>query len=236
MLKKTKKRIKKIFLYTFAALIAASFLVTLLCRFIPIPLTPYMVFRAVAQHHYKIDKTWVRLQDISPHLIVAVIAAEDQRFLDHHGFDVQAIRKAFANNQSGKKIKGGSTISQQTAKNLFLWPSRSWFRKGLEAYFTLLIELCWSKQRILEVYLNIIEMGKGIYGVEAASQHHFNRHAKEVSAYQAAMLTSIIPSPIRYNLYNPGTYIFAQQDWILTYMKILAGNKDLQHFLQQLQD
>jgi monofunctional biosynthetic peptidoglycan transglycosylase len=148
-----------------------------------------------------------------------VICSEDQNFLKHHGFDIKAIEKAYENNKKGKQLKGASTISQQTAKNVFLWPSRSWLRKGLETYFTFLIELIWSKERIIEVYLNSIEMGPGIYGAEAASQYWFNKSASKLSTNEAAAIASILPSPLRYKA-NPATvYIEGRKSWIVKQMR-----------------
>lgn len=164
---------------------------------------------------------WVNIEKISPHLQLAVVASEDQNFLNHNGFDYSAIRKAIEENKSGKRIRGASTISQQTAKNVFLWPQRSWIRKGLEVYFTFLIELFWSKERILEVYLNSIEMGKGIYGAEAASQFWFSKSAKQLSASEAAAISAILPNPREYRANPPSAYISQRKEWIQRQMRNL---------------
>ena len=162
---------------------------------------------------------WVDYAKISKNLKRAVIASEDQKFFTHYGFDMQAIEKAIeSNSKNSRKIRGGSTISQQTAKNAFLWQGRSYVRKGLEAYFTLLIELLWSKERIMEVYLNIAEMGNGIYGVEAASQKYFKQSAKDVSKSEAALIAAILPSPKKYSAKNPSSYIRKRQQWITRQM------------------
>jgi len=164
-------------------------------RFIPVPLTWPMARDAIQGKH--VERDWVPLSAIAPAVPRAVIGAEDSRFCSHSGFDLKAIEAAARKNAAGKRLRGGSTISQQTAKNAFLWPGRSYLRKGLEAYFTVLIELIWGKPRIMEVYLNIAEMGPGIYGVEAAAQHYYNRSAARLSLTQAARIASILPQPIK---------------------------------------
>lgn len=168
---------------------------------------------------YQTRHYWVPMEEISPYLQLAVICAEDQTFLSHSGFDREAIEKALENNEKGKKLRGGSTISQQTAKNAFLWPGRTWFRKGMEAYFTLLIELFWSKERILEVYLNSVEMGEGVFGAEAASQYWFNRSAKNLRIENAAAIAAILPSPQRYKANPPGPYVARRTQWIVRQMR-----------------
>ena len=164
------------------------------------------------------EHDWVPIEDISSHLQLAVICSEDQRYLKHHGYDIKAIERAIENNKQGKPLKGGSTISQQTAKNVFLWPHRSWVRKGFETYFTFLIELMWSKERIMEVYLNSIEMGPGIYGAEAASQYWFGKSAKNLTKEEAAAIAAILPSPLRYKARPASTYIEGRKTWILKQM------------------
>lgn len=163
---------------------------------------------------------WVSLDDMSIYMPVAVIASEDQRFLEHHGFDYKAIQQAVKENKKGgSRMRGGSTISQQTAKNVFLWPGRSWVRKGLEAYFTFLIEMMWSKQRIMEVYLNSIEMGNGIYGAEAVARENFNTTAKELSRSQCALIAATLPNPRRYSSAYPSAYMLKRQRQIQVQMK-----------------
>ena len=174
-------------------------------RFVPPPMTFLMVQRMVEGRGF--DRRWVPISAISPTLVRAVIAAEDARFCEHHGFDVLAIQKAMRANERGKKLRGGSTISQQTAKNVFLWPQRDWVRKGLEAWFTVLIELIWGKERIMEVYLNSIEWGPGVYGAEAAAQHNFRVSAARLSPAQAARLAAIVPKPLAWKAARPGPYI-----------------------------
>lgn len=179
-----------------------------------------MIIRSIeGDENYKTRHDWVPIEEISPYLQLAVICAEDQTFLSHSGFDREAIEKALANNEKGKKIRGGSTITQQTAKNAFLWPDRTWLRKGLEAYFTLLIETLWSKERILEVYLNSIEMGDGVFGAEAASQYWFKKSAKNLQVENAAAIAAILPSPQRYSANPPGAYVARRTQWIVRQMR-----------------
>jgi len=203
-----------------------SIALVILYRFVPVPLTPLMVIRAVEQKtegkKAVLKHDWISMENMSPHLQLAVVSSEDQLFLSHRGFDVQAIEKAMENNKKGKRIKGASTISQQTAKNVFLWPNRSWIRKGFEVYFTFLIETFWDKERILEVYLNSVEMGPGIYGAEAASQYWFHKSAKNLSQDQSAALAAILPNPLRYKAHPPSNYIQQRKKWILRQMNNLG--------------
>lgn len=182
-----------------------------------------MVQRYFELEEGKIDKEWKSLDEISPNLPLAVITAEDQKFEDHLGFDLEAIEKAVKYNEKhkGKKVKGASTISQQTAKNVFLWPGRSWVRKGLEVYFTFLIELCWSKERIMEVYLNVIEMGPGVYGAEAAAIYYFHKPAAKLSRSESAAIAAILPNPLRWSASKPTRYIERKKSWILRHMKYI---------------
>ena len=181
-------------------------------RFVPPPMTWLMVERMVQGHGF--DRRWVPLDRISPQLVRSVIGAEDSRFCEHHGFDWNAIQRAMAHNEEGKKLRGGSTISQQTAKNIFLWPGRDYVRKGLEAWFTVLIEGLWGKPRIMEVYLNSIEWGPGVYGAEAAAQANFHVSAAQLNPAQAARLAAIIPKPLAWKAASPGPYIQRRQGHI----------------------
>jgi monofunctional biosynthetic peptidoglycan transglycosylase len=199
---------------------------TIVYRFVPVPLTPLMVIRVVEQafdekKEVRLYKEWVPMSEISRHAPQAVYGAEDQKFLTHHGFDLEAMGKAWENNKKGKRIKGASTITQQTVKNVFLWPSRSYIRKGLEAYFTVLVELIWSKERIMEVYLNVIEMGDGIYGIEAAAQAYYKKPASKLNRNQAAMIAAVLPNPRRWNPTRPTAYISKRQTWIMRQMNNL---------------
>jgi monofunctional glycosyltransferase len=192
-------------------------------KWVPVPLTPLMITRAIEQKLDGKEMTcshdWVALEDISPNLQKAVIASEDGNFLKHNGFDFKAMQKAFKNNNRGKKLKGGSTISQQTAKNVFLWQGRSYVRKGLEAYFTFLIELVWGKERIMEVYLNSIEMGNGVYGAEAAAEHWYQIDAKDLTKNQAAGIAAILPNPRKFKATNSTSYIEKRKSKILRIMR-----------------
>lgn len=202
---------------------AISILLVIVFKWVPIPFTPLMAIRAIENKWEGKDAVlshdWVSLEEISPNLQKAVIASEDGNFLNHHGFDFQAMQKAFKNNQKGKRIKGGSTISQQTAKNVFLWQGRSYLRKGLEAYFTVLIELIWGKERIMEVYLNSIEMGKGVYGAEEASKHWYRKSAVNLTKREAAGIAAILPNPLKYKATNSSSYIERRKDKILRNMR-----------------
>lgn len=218
------KFIKRFFKFIFKTLFwlfVFSIVIVVIFKWVPVPITPLMVIRNIEQTDINKkgwEHDWVSIDKISTNLQLAVICSEDQNFLKHHGFDIKAIEKAYESNKKGKKIKGASTISQQTAKNIFLWPSRSWLRKGLETYFTFLIELIWSKERIIEVYLNSIEMGPGIYGAEAASQYWFKKSASKLSQYEAAAIASILPNPLRYKA-NPATlYIEDRKSWVVKQM------------------
>lgn len=195
-----------------------SIFLVLLFKWAPVPVTPLMAIRYFENPGEEIKHEWVPIEKISRHLQLAVITSEDQNFARHNGFDMEAIEKAIENNKNGKKIRGASTISQQTAKNVFLFPNRSWLRKGLEVYFTFLIETAWSKERILEVYLNSIEMGKGVYGAEAAAQHWFKIDAFKLSVYQSAALAAILPSPRRYRANPASNYIQTRKNWIVRQM------------------
>jgi len=198
-------------------------------KFVPVPFTPLMGIRIIEN---KLDKNpiyfehnWEPIENISMNLQKAVIASEDGTFLHHHGFDFSAMQKAFQNNANGKRIKGGSTISQQTAKNVFLWQGRSYFRKALEAYFTVLIELIWGKERIMEVYLNSIEMGDGIYGAHAATQYWYGKDASSLTKIQAAGIAAILPNPRKYKATNSSSYISRRKDRIVRVMRHIGTIK-----------
>jgi len=207
MVKKILKFIGKVILY----FLGISIGLVILFKFVPVPFTPLMVIRTFEQigSNDKVvwKRDWISIDEMGTSIQKAVIASEDGKFTTHNGFDVKAIEKAYKNNQKGRKVKGGSTISQQTAKNVFLWPGRSYLRKGLEAYFTVLVEVVWGKERIMEVYLNSIEMGNGIYGIEAASQHWFNKSAKNLTKAEAAAIAAILPNPRVYKAKNSSRYI-----------------------------
>lgn len=207
------------------AFFASTILAVIVLRFVPVFFTPLMFIRLAQQQHegkeMKLNHTWVSLERISPSLPVAVIASEDGKFLQHHGFDFEAIEYAAKRNREHpqKRKLGASTITQQTAKNVFLWPGRSWVRKGFEAYFTVLIELFWSKQRIMEVYLNSIEMGDGIYGAEAVAREHFGCTAKDLTRSQCALVAATLPNPRKFSSKSPSSYMLKRQSRILREMK-----------------
>jgi monofunctional biosynthetic peptidoglycan transglycosylase len=204
---------------------------TLLYAVLPVPVTPLMVQRCWQQawekdREVRLRHDWVSLSEISPHLQLAVVCAEDQEFLEHEGFDFEAIEKAYKHNKKSKRKRGASTISQQTAKNVFLWPSRSWLRKGFEVYFTFLIETIWSKKRIMAAYLNSIEYGDGIYGAQAAAQYYFGKTAKELNRQESALLASVLPNPLIYKADAPSAHVKQRQQWILSQMRMWGGKID----------
>lgn len=218
MLKKIMRFLFKTVLWFFGVSIVS----VMLFRFISVPFTPLMVIRAVEQvadgKEVVFSHDWESLDNISKNLQIAVIASEDQNFLNHSGFDFKAIEKAMESNKKGKKIKGGSTISQQTAKNVFLWPGRSYIRKGFEVYFTFLIEAFWGKERIMEIYLNSIEMGNGIYGAEAAAKHWYGKKATNLTRMEAAGIAAILPNPRKFKASNSSSYINNRKTHIIRQM------------------
>ena len=222
-----KKKIFKVLRWTAALFFGSTILSVVILRFVPVFFTPLMFIRcgeqlldgkSLTMHHH-----WVSLEKISPHLPVAVMGSEDQRFLLHHGFDFAAIQKAAKQNMRGGKKMGASTISQQTAKNVFLWPGRSWIRKGFEMYFTALIELMWSKQRIMEVYLNSIEMGDGIYGADAVAEYNFGTTAGNLSRAQCALIAATLPNPRVFSSKYPSPYMRKRQKQIMKNMRFMPS-------------
>jgi monofunctional biosynthetic peptidoglycan transglycosylase len=206
--------------------LAITFLWVLVLRFINPPVTFLMLQRGIENKlngkDWKIEKEWIDVEDLSDNFKKAAIAGEDVNFLMHWGFDFKAMENAFEKNQTSKRVIGGSTISQQTAKNVFLWPGRSYIRKAFEAYFTALIELLWGKERILEVYLNVIETGDGLYGAEAASWKYYNKSAASMTRSQAALLVAVLPNPRRWSPAKPTSYIYRKQSLILRNMRRLG--------------
>ncbi len=221
MLRKLRRFLRWIVFLFFGSTILFVFAL----RWCPVYVTPLMVIRCVQQvkrgEPIRLRHHWVALEDMSPHLPVAVMASEDQRFMEHHGFDFGEIGNAIKERRQGKRQRGASTISQQTAKNVFLWPGGGWVRKGLEVYFTGLIELMWSKSRIMEVYLNSIEMGDGIYGAEAVSQQHFGYPANELSRANCALIAATLPNPLRFSSKSPSSYMLRRQSWIMGQMRYI---------------
>ncbi|MEK8178833.1 monofunctional biosynthetic peptidoglycan transglycosylase [Flavobacterium buctense] len=219
MIRKISRWLWKAFLW----FLGLSIVTVIIFKWVPIPITPLMITRVIENkiegNDAILSHDWVSLEEISPNLQKAVIASEDGNFLKHSGFDFEAMQKAFKNNQRGKKLKGGSTISQQTAKNVFLWQGRSYLRKGLEAYFTVLIELIWGKERIMEVYLNSIEMGNGVYGAQEAARVWYRTSAINLTKREAAGIAAILPNPRKYKATNSSSYIERRKDRILRNMR-----------------
>lgn len=217
------------------SLFALTVLYVLILKWVPVWVTPIMVSRAVEYRHdpdFHTQKKWCRLENISPELMKAVMTSEDNLFCKHHGFDFKAIKQAAQENKEGKRFRGGSTISQQTAKNVFTFHKRTWWRKGVESYFTILIELIWGKERIMEVYLNVIEMGKGIYGAQAAAQACFHKDASELTRREAATIAACLPSPLKRNAAKPSKYVSSRASSIsrmipnLSYPEWITGKKE----------
>lgn len=224
------KSLYKITKWVVVAFFATTILSVMLLRFVPVYYTPLMFIRVAEQisngKDMKIHHKWISLDDMPLNMVKAAIASEDARFLEHNGFDIDAIKKAVEHNRTKRSKHGGSTISQQTAKNVFLWPSRSWFRKGLEAYFTVLIELMWSKQRIIEVYLNSIEMGDGIYGVYSVADRHFHCEPQKLSKRQCALIAASFPNPRKFKSDSPSSYMRKRQGWIISEMRFVNIDKE----------
>ncbi|MFA6400613.1 MAG: monofunctional biosynthetic peptidoglycan transglycosylase [Salinivirgaceae bacterium] len=219
-------KVLKIVSFTTLLFLLFSIIEVIGFRFINPPFTPLMVIRYF-QHdkkygERKIEKQWKDLDDISPNMVLAVVSAEDNNFPTHFGVDWKAIKIAQERNKKGKRIHGGSTITQQTAKNVFLVPNRSYIRKAFELYYTYLIEIFWSKERIMEVYLNVVELGRGVYGVEAASQKYFKTSAKNLTRGQAALVTTALPSPRKRNLAKPSKYMYQYQARVMDLMKMIG--------------
>ncbi len=222
------KKIFKIVLWSIVIFFAGSVVLVALYSFIPVPVTPHMLLRTAGGifdgKFVGIDKDWVSYEEVSPHLFRAVIAAEDGRFMRHNGIDWKAVdaAKRYNERQKGKKKRGASTITMQTAKNAFLPHWRNYIRKGIEVYYTYLIEAVWGKKRILEVYVNIVEWGEGLYGAEAAAQKHFGKSAKDLTSREAALLAAVLPNPIRWTAGKPTPYIQKRASWVQGRMRGIA--------------
>lgn len=217
---------KKVFYF----LLAAHFIYIIILKWVDPPITVTQFVSLVSGDGLRRD--YISMDEISAHAPLAVMAAEDQLFPDHNGFDVKSIQKAMdANEKNKKKLRGASTISQQVAKNVFLWQGRSWIRKGLEAYFTFMIEAIWGKKRILEVYLNVAEMGRGVFGIEAASRTYFHKPAKKLSISEAAKIAACLPNPKKYKVNPPSSYILKRFPWVVRQMDNLRGDKEIQNLI-----
>jgi monofunctional glycosyltransferase len=221
-------RLLKWLLVVLLAWVLITVMPVLLLRWLR-PLTSAFMLEAEAEawaaqdHGYRTDFKWVSLEQISPHAAIAVIASEDQLFPFHAGFDFDSIREAVRESERGRRLRGASTISQQVAKNLFLWQGHSFVRKGLEAYFTVLIEGLWPKERILEMYLNVAQFGNGVYGVQAAAERFWHKPARRLSSEEAALLAAVLPNPLRLRADRPSRYVLSRRDWILDQMRMLGG-------------
>lgn len=223
MLNKIKRIFIKWLLYAMLGWLLLSLLIVLPFRWLNPPVSMVMLERWLTHDDYSIQQTWLSWDEMPKKAALAVITSEDQRFPLHQGFDVDAIMKALNEAEEGGRLRGASTISQQVAKNMFLWTGRSWLRKGLEVWFTSLIEVTWGKQRILEVYMNIAEWGPGVFGIEAASQHHFGKHSSQLTDMQAALLASTLPSPLKYDPARPAQHLIDRARWNLAQQRKLGG-------------
>lgn len=226
-MKKLISKISQIVRWAMAIFFGTTILTVVVLKFFPVYYTPLMFIRLFQLDEVKLSHEWVSIDEISPSMPLAVMGSEDANFQEHWGFDFKAIQDAAEHNKKHpeKNKHGASTISQQTAKNVFLWPGRSWIRKGLEAYFTILIEVFWSKERIMEVYLNSIEMGPGIYGVQAVAHEHFGCDAKDLTANQCALIAATLPNPRRFSSKTPNKYMKKRQRWILDNMRYVKPLK-----------
>lgn len=222
--KRLYRKLRKLFIILFVA----QFVYIVILRWINPPITVTQLSSWIEGNGLKRD--YIKFEDMSPNIRLAVMASEDQLFPDHNGFDLKSIQKALESKKS--RIRGASTISQQVAKNVFLWQGRGWIRKGLEAYFTFMIEFVWSKQRILEMYLNVSEMGKGIFGIEAAAQKYFKKPAKKLTRTEAAMIAACLPNPKKYSVQPPSNYINRRYPWILNQMNNLEGDEEIAKLLE----
>ncbi len=223
----------KVLLLTILTFVLLSLLLVLPFRWVNPPITMGMADRWITSNEdFQLRKTWLSWDEMPKHAALAVITSEDQKFPLHSGFDLKAIQQALKERERRGGLRGASTISQQVAKNMYLWTGRSWFRKGLEVWFTLLIELSWSKQRILEIYLNIAEWGPGVFGLEAASQYHFGRSAINLTPMQAALLASSLPSPLNYNPARPAQHLLKRAEWNLQQQRRLGGTSWLEPLKQ----
>ena len=226
LLNRLWKKLKRIALWIFV--LHLIYIIAL--RWVNPPITITQLTNWVQGHGLKRD--YVDFENMSPNIRLAVMASEDQLFPDHNGFDIKSIKKALESNKKSKRVRGASTISQQVAKNVFLWQGRSWFRKGLEVYFTFMIELLWSKERILEMYLNVSEMGTGIFGVEAAAQKYFKKPASKLTRTEAARIAAVLPNPKKYKAEPASPYIARRTSWILNQMNNLQGDEEVAKLLE----
>lgn len=224
-MKRFKKIVRIIFIWVPLSLVALSLFWILVLKFVPVYYTPLMFIRSIEYRNdpdFNTTKNWTRIEDISDNMALAVISSEDNKFLTHSGFDWDEVQKSIDANKRGKRLRGASTISQQTAKNVFLYPGRSWFRKGLEVYFTCGIELVWGKKRIMEVYLNVAEMGPGIYGAEAAARELFGKGAERLTSRESALIAGALPNPLKRRADRPSAYHSSRAESIQRMMGMIA--------------
>ncbi len=221
------RRLLRLLLWVLGGWVTVTAALVLALRWIDPPTTAFMLEARLQENRFRLRHEWVDYRGISRHAPLAVIAAEDQLFPQHWGFDFKSIDDSIRDSRSGKRLRGASTLTQQVAKNLFLWGGQSFVRKGFEAYFTVLIETLWPKQRIIEVYLNVAEFGRGVYGVGAASRHYFRKSAARLTPAESALLAAVLPSPRRMRVDAPSAYVRIRQDWILWQMRGLGGTRYL---------
>ncbi len=227
---KVLKQVFKAILFLAIGFLVVTFLWVLTYRYINPPISTMMLHQSLQNDEEGLQYTWVDIEEINIHLPISIIAGEDQLFLKHSGFDLVAIEDAFYHNKNGGKLRGASTISQQLAKNLFLWPGKTFLRKGLEAYFTGLMELLWTKKRIMEIYMNVVEWGPNVYGAEAAAQKYFRKKASDLNMNEAAVMAAVLPNPIIFSLSNPPAKSFRKKNWILVQVKNLGGVRVVRHW------
>ncbi len=226
-----KKGLKYLIIFIFSFLLL-SVLWVVVYKFLNPPVTTFMLYKYFNEEDYQISKKWIDIEKVDPGLLIAFIASEDQLYLEHSGFDIVAIKNAFEKNKKSDRIVGASTISQQVCKNVFLIPNKSFIRKGIEAYFTVLVEAIWGKKRIMEVYINIVELGPGVYGVNAAAQKYFNKPGEEINLNEGTLMAAALPNPILYDLANPSPKMFRKKNWILKQVYNLGGEKIILHWYE----
>lgn len=226
-----KKGLKYLLIFI-SSFLLLSVLWVVVYKFLNPPVTTFMLYKYFNEEDYQISKEWIDIEKIDPGLPIAFIASEDQLYLEHSGFDIVAIKNAFEKNKKSDRIVGGSTISQQVCKNVFLIPNKSFIRKGIEAYFTVLVEAIWGKKRIMEVYINIVELGPGVYGVNAAAQKYFNKPGEEINLNEGTLMAAALPNPILYDLANPSPKMFRKKNWILKQVYNLGGEKIILHWYE----
>lgn len=224
------KKLFKYLLYICLSAVLLSVLWVVVYKYYDPPVTTLMLHKYFNNEDYKISKNWLDIESVDIGVPMAFIASEDQLFLNHSGFDIDAIKKAIDRNKTSDNKIGASTISQQVAKNVFLIPTKSFIRKGIEAYFTVLIEVIWGKKRIMEVYINIVELGKGVYGIDAASRLYFDKPGTEINLNEGTLMAVVLPNPIKFDLAYPSPYMYRRKNWILNQVNNLGGENLIRHW------